>query len=57
MLSSKTGLSLNMAGHYPGGHKKKSASAVTHSERSLVYPDARYLGVAYPDRSGRRAER
>jgi len=26
MLSSKTGLSLNMAGHYPGGHKQKQRS-------------------------------
>jgi hypothetical protein len=57
MLSSKTGLSLNMAGHYPGGHKKKSARALTPSERSLVYPHVRYLSPAYADRSGRRAER
>jgi hypothetical protein len=39
MLSSKTGRSLNMAGHYPGGHKR-SKRVVTQSERtvSFVYP-------------------
>jgi hypothetical protein len=39
MLSSKTGRSLNMAGHYPGGHKR-SKRVVTQSERTLsfVYP-------------------
>jgi hypothetical protein len=39
MLSSKTGRSLNMAGHYPGG-PKRSKRVVTQSERTLsfVYP-------------------
>lgn len=56
MLSSKTRLSLNMAGHYPGGHKRPDG-AVTQSDRttSFVYPKVRYLGPSHPDRSERKA--
>jgi hypothetical protein len=56
MLSSKTGLSLNMAGHYPGGRKNPDR-AVRQPERatSFVYPKVRYLGPAHPDRSERKA--
>jgi hypothetical protein len=55
MLSSKTGLSLNMAGHHPGGHKRPDR-AVAQSERTAsFYPKVRYLGSAHPDRSERKA--
>ena len=59
MLSSKTGLSLNMAGHYPGGHKKKGSVSSGGSRRSagMVYPQVTYLGPAHPDASGQKAPR
>jgi hypothetical protein len=50
MLSSKTGLSLNMAGHYPGGHKNtRSHSGGSRGSAGLVYPQVRYLGPAHPN--------
>ena len=58
MLSGKTGLSLNMAGHYPGGHKKKgSNSGGSQRTAGMVYPQVKYLGPAYPDASGRTPRR
>lgn len=58
MLSSKTGLSLNMAGHYPGGHKKKGLDGgPVRRSAGMVYPQVKYLGPAYPDASGRKAGR
>jgi hypothetical protein len=54
MLSSKTGLSLNMAGHYPRGHKKKgSDGGGSRGGAGMLYPQVKYLGPAYPDASGR----
>jgi hypothetical protein len=55
MLSSKTGLSLNMAGHYPGGHKKQGSDiGGSRSNAGIAYPQVKYLGPAYPDASGQR---
>ena len=55
MLSSKTGLSLNMAGHYPGGRKRPDKEATQYQRTgSFVYPKIRYLGPAHSDHSGRK---
>jgi hypothetical protein len=46
MLSTKTGLSLNMAGHKTKGGSDSRRSA------GIVYPRVEYLGPAYPAASG-----
>jgi hypothetical protein len=58
MLSSKTGLSLNMAGHYPGGSKRSgNVGAQPGRPAGWVYPNVRYLGPAYAARSAQAIDR